>query len=148
MSRPGALLVVLAAAVAAAVGGCSPCPAGFERRGTSCQPVPGSGVPRGPLTEGAFQDRFDDAVCHALEDCVCDEFTADTGSCDPDLDCPSTDWPVGCQFDPVAADACLSGRFDCDASDSPITYDIPDVCAAVYACGATTSTTTGGSGTP
>jgi len=66
------------------------------------------GTTSDPMTPAEFMQLFGDLFC------------AEYATCNPDIDCvPEGGQNNGCQFDPVAADGCLTGEYICDNSFGP-----------------------------
>ncbi len=122
---------------------CVRCPDGYDARGGSCEPTTAAvlATPRAPTAE-SFPGDYERKLCRELEDCWCDFVGTET--CTFNLDCPRVDPPEGCAFDPVAAEECLTGRYECDDRGGEVRVEAPSACAEVYDCSGETGDTGAG----
>lgn len=106
---------------------------------TPSAPDPGAG------SAEDFLEAFGEAFCDQAIALDCGECVEATGTTTTDPYVPD------CDFDPVAAEACLDGEWTCTSITVPGADDVefvtpPDVCSQVFDCGTiSTGTYSGGS---
>lgn len=84
----------------------------------------------GRLSAEQFRERFSATYCAQLELCSDGE-----RSCSPGSDDDSTDYQ-DCQYNPVAAEACLEGNWTCTEPSEhiPSFPEVPVICGQVFDC--------------
>ena len=118
-----------------AIFGCLTCPIGLERDDQyRCVPVPFEGR-SGPFASESFQAWFDDDLCDALQDCVCEELRVEDCG-ERGVSCEPVDWREveGCAFDELAAEDCLTQGWTCEQEGDVVLAIPPPACERVYRC--------------
>ncbi len=75
------------------------------------------------ITEAEFLQQFEERLC------------AEVAACPDALPCDADTWGDQCQFDAIAAQECLDGRFSCEESvhtNNPNWVEVPAACSDVY----------------